>query len=46
MSCSESTSTAYQIIDAIRTEAIRMVPKYDAPWEITRDLVEAFASKR
>lgn len=39
-------STAYQIIDAIRTEAIRMVPKYDAPWEITRDLVKAFASKR
>jgi hypothetical protein len=39
-------STAYQIIDAIRTEAIRMVPKYDAPWEITRDQFTAFASKR
>lgn len=32
-------STAYRIIDAIRTEAVRMVPKYDAPWEITRDQV-------
>lgn len=39
-------STAYQIIDAIRTEAIRMVPKYDAPWEITREQVKTFAKAR
>lgn len=39
-------SIAFQIIDAIRTEAIRMVPKYDAPWEITREQVKTFACAR
>lgn len=39
-------SIACQIIDAIRTEAIRMVPKYDAPWEITRDQIQTFAKAR
>jgi hypothetical protein len=40
------SSVACQIIEAIRTEAIRMVPKYDAPWEITRDTVKAFGKAR
>jgi hypothetical protein len=40
------SSVACQIIEAIRTEAIRMVPKYDAPWEITRDAVKTYARAR
>ena len=39
-------SVACKIIEAIRTEAIRAVPKYDAPWEITRDQVKTFAHAR
>jgi len=39
-------SVACGIIEAIRTEAIRMIPKYDAPWEVTRDAVKTFAKAR
>ena len=39
-------SVACAIIEAIRTEAIRAVPKYDAPWEITRTAVKAFGRAR
>jgi len=39
-------SVACGIIEAIRQEAIRAVPKYDAPWEVTRDAVKTFAKAR